>query len=369
MDQLGVAHYVPILRWKKAEQTALAKLSSSDARCVTPLIEIVPGNLMAGGDRRGDIGQTANRMSSELFRVWNERPFYVDLHNLPEDLLTEGPRHLLTLLGECGSTRGLSMIPVTELGKRDVYQSAVVSVLGSHKQGVCVRLSRDDLRRPTLGCDTLRVLASLTIEPEHADLLIDLGAEDGNDADVPSLMTICKVVPNVAQWRNFILAGGAFPVDLSQLQKNRIHRTVRRVDWIFWRDQTLGASQGERLPTYSDYTVQHARYQERKEQSNYSASIRYTSSEYWVIMRGEGVLNEDGPGAAQWPANAQLLCEQPEYCLGSFSYGDKYIKEMSLQTERTGTATTWLQAGINHHMTFVVRELASLFGASVVAAP
>ncbi len=84
-------------------------------------------------------------------------------------------------------------------------------------------------------------------------------------------------------------------------------------------------------------------------------------------MRGESVSNEEGPGTAQWPANAQLLCERPEYSGDDFSYGDKYIKEMISQYDKPGSPTTWLRAGINHHMTFVVRQLASLAGTSTVA--
>lgn len=88
-----------------------------------------------------------------------------------------------------------------------------------------------------------------------------------------------------------------------------------------------------------------------------------------MIMRGEGVFNDDGPGYAQWPANALLLSERAEFCGANFCYGDGYIAERSLQPDKTGNPETWLRAGINHHMTFVVRQIANLFGISVVVAP
>jgi mannose-6-phosphate isomerase-like protein (cupin superfamily) len=40
---------------------------------------------------------------------------------------------------------------------------------------------------------------------------------------------------------------------------------------------------------------------------NISASIRYTTDDYWVIMRGEGLRNKGGAGYDQYPANAELL--------------------------------------------------------------
>jgi hypothetical protein len=78
-------------------------------------------------------------------------------------------------------------------------------------------------------------------------------------------------------------------------------------------------------------------------------------------MRGEGVFSDGSPGFPQWPANAQLLCARPEFCGQHYSDGDRYIYTTSLQTQYTGIAGTWLQAGINHHLTFVARQIASLF--------
>jgi len=85
-------------------------------------------------------------------------------------------------------------------------------------------------------------------------------------------------------------------------------------------------------------------------------------------MRGEGIRN-DGPGLSQFPANATLLCERPEFQGEDFSRGDRYIKEMALELEkngsgRTGNLRTWLQATINHHLTLTVRQIANLFGSS-----
>ena len=186
------------------------------------------------------------------------------------------------------------------------------------------------------------------------------------DWSAPTFKTLCKLIPRINGWRNFIVASGAFPEDLSELQKNDIHK-IERIDWKSWRDQTTEVPSVPRIPTYGDYAIQHALYLRREGPAHYSASIRYTAEDYWLIMRGEDVFREDGPGFDQWPAQAVLLCDLPEYCRETFSAGDKYIKQMSLQRKQTGNMVTWLRAGFNHHMTFVVRQLASLSVASTAA--
>lgn len=188
------------------------------------------------------------------------------------------------------------------------------------------------------------------------------------DQPALSLASLCARIPNLHRWRTFSVISGAFPKDLTGFEKNRQHE-LQRLDWLTWRDQVATRPSLARRPAYGDYTIQHPIFSEPPRRANFSASIRYTSDEHWVIMRGEGVFNDEGPGFAQWPANAQLLCARPEFCGTKFSYGDEYIELMSLQTEKTGNPETWLRAGINHHLTFVVCQIANLFGISIVGVP
>ncbi|MCX6000746.1 MAG: hypothetical protein NTU41_14505 [Chloroflexi bacterium] len=210
MNHFSPAHYVPILRWKEAERTALARLSPSDSKKLTPLVEIVPESLGTTGKKTPSIEETANRISCQLFRCWDERPFFTDFRHLPQDILIQGSRHFLTLLDDCASTRQLSLIPTTGLSRGDPYQSAVLKFLGRHNQGACLRLSRKDISCPTLAQDLDRILSFLKTTPEEIDLIVDLEVIDN---DAPTLNTLCRQIPHIRKWRNFIVASGAFPVD------------------------------------------------------------------------------------------------------------------------------------------------------------
>ena len=360
MNTFDPTHYVPVIRWKKAEQVALAKLTNDASAHLTPLVELVTENLKRTERKAVSTEQVANEISNQLFRYWGERAVFIDLSHLSQDTVIQGSTHLLAILGHCAAATQVSLVPVLRLNGDTQYEKAVLEVLGRHSQGVCLRLSREDVDHPRLAEDLTRILSLLEVTHEVVDLLVDFQVIDQS---VPSFSALCARIPEIHKWRNFIVASGAFPVDLSDLQKNRQH-TIERLDWISWSAQAAAVPPAVRLPIYSDYTIQHPRHQDRTGPLNYSASIRYTADKYWVIMRGEGVYNEDGPGPAQWPANALLLCERPEYCGDKFSYGDEYIRKQSLQYCQSGNATTWLRAGINHHMTFVVRQLANLLGSS-----
>ncbi len=369
MNQFGSTHYVPILRWKQAERTALAQLYERDSTCLTPLIELVPENFIRK-DAKGkiielSINDVINKVAGQLYKCWGERPFFIDLWWLPQNILKQGTSYFLDMFGQYGSTLKLSLIPVTGLSRDGPYQSSVHRILSIHNQGACLRLTPQDIKRQTLDKDISTLLTLLKLSPELVDLIVDFQIIDRS---APTFNTLCGLIPNINRWRNFIVASGAFPEDLSGLQKNDIHR-LARTDWASWRGQATATSSIPRIPIYSDYTIQHALYLKRESGLHYSASIRYTAEDCWLIMRGEDVFKRDGPGFEQWPAQAILLCDLPEYCEETFSEGDKYIRQMSLQRKQTGNVVTWLRAGINHHMTFVVRQLASLHGTSIAALP
>jgi hypothetical protein len=188
--------------------------------------------------------------------------------------------------------------------------------------------------------------------PEKIDLIFDNQIHNSNSIGIKA---INEFLPELLKWRTISLIGGCFPKDLTQFPVGE--HELSRDDFLYWKDQ-IKQKGLSRLPSFGDYTVQ---YPFMKDLSfpTFSASIRYTSEKYWAIMRGQSV--KKGSGYAQWPANAAMLCKRSEFSGRKFSNGDEYIYTMSEQEKNTGNAMTWIRAGINHHLTFVVRQLASLF--------
>lgn len=201
----------------------------------------------------------------------------------------------------------------------------------------------------------LKALLSSLPTKSGVDLILDFGVITST---IPSLPIILDRVGSLNLWRTFSILTGSFPKDLSGFRPGQ-HR-LERIDWTWWKNQYLSAPKLVRVPSFGDYTTQHGKFSDPPPRANFSASIRYTSENHWIIMRGEGVFTDGGPGFAQWPANAQLLCEREEFCGENFSAGDKYIYDMAQQSAKTGNAETWLRASINHHIVFAARQVANL---------
>jgi hypothetical protein len=364
-------HYVPVLRWKRAEKHALCELfrHGTDTTRLTPLIEIVPTAFdPQRSGKAKSVDDVLSQTADDILNYWGLDRVFVDLWLLPPEVRSINGRHPFETLGEHARQRQLSLIPVTGLDRsRDAsYQSAVASLLRTDHLGGCIRLQLNDMQRSNLQSNLDRLLVNLNLSPEKVDLLVDCQIVANSSPDFASL---CARIPYLHRWRTFTVASGNFPRDLTGFAVG-LHK-LERLDWLTWRDQVIGTSVVPRRPSYGDYTIQHPIYVEPPPGANPSASIRYTSDEHWLIMRGESVRNV---GHKQYPALAQLLCELDEFCGANFSYGDSYIQERSLELEKPGgikkpgSVETWLRAGINHHLAFVMHQIASLFGILAVDA-
>lgn len=296
------------------------------------------------------------KVAADMAQFWGIRPLFVDLRLIDTALRIGGLIHPLSYLAEQARINSVWMVPVTGLNRGNAYQLAVAQAVAEDRRGACLRLFRSDLLNPTLREGTLRLLEQLGLESSHVDLLVDLQCFSSNS---PNATQVSRLVPESRDWRTLTVASGAFSPDLTEFKTLGRH-DLPRLDWAAWRREIDSGKSPTRKAAFGDYGIYHPTYLP-PQFPNPSASIRYTSEDFWIIMKGQGILSENGPGARQWPANAQMLVGMTEFRGATYSAGDTYIFDKANHPRPTGSARTWLQAGFNHHLTFVVRQIASLF--------
>ena len=368
----GTNHYIPILRWKQAERFALHRLRNDDKARITPLIEITPKSFLPRKRSKGDsensstdkllaqhcppdAGSVIRRHAKEILRFWGYSPFFLDLRHIEGVVPSiNGRAHALSYFAELGRSYRLTIVPVMALSATSDYRKVLSDIIGADKNGACIRIAVSEIMETSVARRLRKCLAEMDMRAGDVDLLLDYGVFEPEN---PSIRDLLIRVPEVNKWRSLTVARGAFPKDLQGF-KPGTHRILRH-DWTNWRSESRNGGR-VRWPSFSDYTVQYGRYVEPVDNANPSASIRYTLPEEWLIMRGEGIFNEDGPGRAQWNANATLLSELADFYGSDFSDGDNYIAEMSRKEKDHGTPMTWIRAGLNHHMSVVARQIAAL---------
>ena len=363
-----IKNYIPVLRWKKAERDALAGLDTKTRESITPLFELImPAPKRDKGDYNKILSDSKavlqdNVLPSTINELNKCCPMdstaFVDVHLIDGELRATTLKQILD--GSASAQATLipvtHIIPVVSTDADMATRSVAVEYATSSDNGLCIRIDRYNLDDDNLAQVITDFVVRNKLDISKTDLLIDLGIVSESD-DASGVSAQLAKLPSIGNWRTLILSGGAFPRDLSEFEKHS-HNQVVRHDWRVWN--TLRNASLSRVPYYSDYAIQHPIFYGQIPGTNTSASVRYADEQQWEISRGEGLRNKDGAGHQQYPALAQLIIGQNYFKGADYSAGDKYIAERAVDSTKTGNPTTWLKAGLNHHLTLTARQLATV---------
>ncbi len=360
--------YVPILKTKRAEFTALSQLEPIVKAKVVPILEIEPVPI----DPDTEIpDKTYNDMligfDQKIASSCDGIPLiYIDGILIEEQFISLGDTYPIINAVNQARSAGFRVIPVSSPTRTPTYLSAIDSLVQNE---VCLRLTTTDLVNPQL---ITAYIQRLNISHENIDVVIDLRdmlTEDGLNSGHSRMLALGLInnLPNINSFRTIILASGSFPVDLSNISVGVYSQT--RFEWILW--QGLHRS-GElaRQGVYSDYGVQHPEYARLATRfPSATASVRYTGDDEFWVFRGRLARRY---GYEQYGAHALAIVNHPEYTGPAFSVGDQEIAGYAqvysqyMQnpngTYKFGSPEVWRRIGQNHHITKVVIQLSNLYG-------
>lgn len=277
-------HYVPVLRWRRAEGEALASLHEQDRAYVTPLIEVPPHVFMPPRPRRPESTKPAPDPSAVVARAvagmataWKGRRVFLDLHLLDKlgSAFGIAGRPPWAAVGRAVLNCGVDAVPVTSIRRPDgerriVAALAARSASDGTPRGACLRVRQMDLMWSQCEAQVRRLLAELRLNPEQVDVVVDLEIYDDSK---PSAADICRQLPFVPAWRSLTILSGHFPRYLTGFRKNDEHRRPRK-EWRQWAREVEAGEPLPRRPAFGDYTVQHPVYYLPLGRPNPSSTLR-----------------------------------------------------------------------------------------------
>lgn len=364
-------HYVPILKWKRGERKGLENVNSNFKENVTPLIEIQP---VPYNHKVGDFSKTLDEHLSEVGKqvqiAWNQpSPIFVDLNTLynnddfTDDTLQSG-QHFVELVMEEIESNGTAAIPVTGIHRHTSFLKAVKDSYHKYKNGICIRLEESDLSDIiSIRRDLNELVDFLEIERNSVDIILDYKQiiPQQEQAHLNNIILTIAQFPNLLEWRTITLASTAYPNNLKQIPTNS-NGSLPRTEWKVY--QSLRNYGLARIPAFSDYNISHPDFVNLDPRIiNMAAGLKYTANENFLIFRGVGVKNN---GFAQMVNICQNVIDHSDYYGNAFSTGDQYIYDCTNLNCSPGNAETWVNVGVNHHLTVVAHDLANLHVASTV---
>lgn len=348
--------YLPILKWKAGEKGALKRLSTDLKEQVIPLVEFVK--------KEKQVKTEGKKIA--YIPIPDTDVFRDDLQHIKEnfsDMSIFVDTSLLTDLDRETATVAICQkINLFEDNARPVvYISELENEFSQEtkdllkEEGFCLRVLGYEL-------EELKNLNISSSEKQKIHLVIDFGVTDTSVESVAPVLlggNLCK------HWKSISLASGAFPRDLSSFSVDTVGRQSR-TDWLAWKQVKKQLNGLISLINYGDYTVRHPIF-ENLRTPNTSCSFRYTGDDEWFVFRGLSRKAKNSPGNIQYRAHAVTIVEDEQYQYSGedFSDGDLYIKSKAQLVDdegkpldkKCGNSTTWLQAGVSHHICKVVDQL------------
>ncbi|TKJ40669.1 hypothetical protein CEE37_06815 [candidate division LCP-89 bacterium B3_LCP] len=343
-------HYVSILKVKQGEKKALQSISPPLKSYLTPMLEFVER-------KSGSIDDHLNTAFNDLAEsVQGYSRCFIDLLELASD----GPQVAKNILERAGKER-IVFTPVTGISRT----ADVAAVLNHRTNGIAIRLTRQDFEEGSLRQNLKKFINHNILSVEETDLVVDIGSvEDLIEHGVKHLAeAFLAEVPDPQLWRTFTITGSSFPQSMGVVDRHSF-KNVARLEWKVWRN-SLYANRLKlnRLPTFSDCAIQNPigveGFDFRIHQV--SPSIRYTSGEDWLLIKGES--NSRVLPSTQFPALASRLVYgnlSDQFRGESHCEGCAMVKKAADGVKGFGSATKWRLIGTIHHITTVVEELASL---------
>lgn len=361
----GSNRYAPAILTRQGERLAMRELPEPVKAAITPLFVVHPIDLQPGTTEPvRSVSAHLEKLARQLRQDWGSSPAFVDLRFIDTSKPLEDGRHpLLSFVVRCRES-DLPLAPVISGAQAPSYRRAAVEGASAAGTTIALRLSPDEWANTgtPLGDGHLQgLLAETGREPEAVHLILDVEEIGTSSALVAAAVRpALRSLPHANQWASLTVLGTGMPVGTQEVGRDSEMHLPRR-EWALWRALD-GAD--HRRSSFGDYVVQNpdpiSNFDPRFMDS--SAQLRYTTSNSWFVVRGRGMKADDG-GAEQIRTLAEKIVSDPIVYSGrDFSWGDRWLWDCVHNAGAPGGQGVWRKVTTNHHLTFVVGQLASPHG-------
>lgn len=352
-------HYVPVLQWKRAEQSAIQTMSLSTRAGLTPIIQIVsiPVDLDSG-DQTKTLEQHSDPALDRLVTVWGTNDaFFLDPAEVAGDISATSVDGSAYVFGQA-QARNLRFIPVTGISRSTLE---IAAALAHRTHGLCLRLSANDIMRPTLANDITGLVAAHKIDVSQIDIVIDLASVYGQSslAVLSSTMVALNAIPTPQAWRTLTVVASGFPEHMGVVQTFGALQ-IERVEWIAWLTLHAQRTKLARLPSFGDYGIQHPEGVEGYDPRYMamSAATRYTLNTDWLLIKGQS--SKVQRMALQYPGLAHQLTQSANFYGQSHCQGCGEVHACANGAPGFGSAEVWRRIGTSHHLTVASAQVAAV---------
>lgn len=343
-------HYYPQLKWKPAEYESLVALDQATIDGLTPIITIPDIDWDYENEcYKKNLNSYLSTFGTNLAFSWSaNRPILLDVKYL--DGHGTNHHHPLDMCIQDAKSFGKEIIPVVTPVSSLNYINATKRNLTN---GLAVSIN------PQTWHLFSQFINQFNLTPSLIDIIIDFGdIQDANTSLKQQALSIFNTLASQAHWRSLIISSTAYPMSQAGIPQHQIYHTPRH-EYDLW-SYVIQHTLLNRTPSFSDYPTASSTITsvDPRFMSQYVA-VRYSDDISWIFVKGTAVK---GNGWGQTKNLCNILINSPIYANygPQFSWGDNYINQRALGTNKSGGSKEWRKVAHTHHLKLVVTQLVKL---------
>ncbi len=349
--------YTPVLKGRQGELTALSLIQPATRQHILPLLELVPGSDDEAFGRSA-VRSVIEKAAKKL-RTWAGQRLLLDVGLLATEIdLRDG-------IGAVGFSilealdQGVRATPTLRLDDGPQARLDAAMLHADLRCGIGIRLSNADLDEDYEDIDEALTgfLRELSLRASDVDLVLDLGSVIGDLAVRAGARLAADLLRGLAaadEWRQVIVAAGAFPSDLNEVSPWSIGELPRYDAALY--DRLQERRRLPRAPIFGDYAVTHPVLVTGLP---YRASpqLRYAVADKWLVLKG---ARNDPRANERFYDVCERIAQHPEFVGAALGNADARIANPRSNGQGPGNASTWRALGTAHHLDYVVRRITTL---------
>lgn len=349
-------NYVPFLKYKVNEISALKTLHASDKNRVTPFFDLPRRDVLDGEALKLIINKAHRKYEINLKHL---PYFYIDNFDIDDRILIDGDDNYSYVLDKF---TGVDIIPVVGIDRSKRRNEVVLEAKLNEMlltDTVALRISAEDFASYALVEDELNELMDALDEQfQKFHLVIDNRVCYGIDTEDRAAQ-IVKFIGDISEgtlFEKIIVTGSSIPASIRDLLPTNSTTTIIRAEVEIFNKVS------EAIPTaiFGDYTVVSPNYSDVKLQSELmrkvtSPKLMYCFDKQLHIKRG-AALEGHPRGNKQYNDLSAVLIKENFFRDAKYSFGDQYIVDRANDVGNDATPSTIPKPLINAHITYMLND-------------
>lgn len=351
--------YRPFLLARAGELNALKKLRASALSQVAPVFRVPERSWDFDNDAYSKSHDDHLRaFAPKIQTAWEGGRGFLDLSLLDSEGDVDG-RHPFDYLALAASKVSLTPVLSADSSIQSIDAAKRLHANGRGGIGILLRQSNWTTVNPQSLQD---LMLKVGVSPADVDLFLDYEDLAGALIQV-ALEAELSALQSLGAFRSITVGGSSFP-DLGGAARGITE--YDRTEWQVYSELQRKLAQDDRAtPDFFDNGIQNVDQIDQNMDPrvlSFSATLRYTVAEKWLIAKGDLFKGRGGSGlgGAALLAPLSTLRTHPEHGQPIRSLTDDWIDDVIARDKKPGGPQQWREWGTIRHVQVVAHQLANL---------